>query len=78
LFSLVSKHKSLQHEDKIMTEQDKSTKPSVSDKTDEEISDENLKDVAGGVRPPSGDSNPSDAFNRTVDGSDIIEPNSAK
>ncbi len=43
-------------------------------KNNEELSDEQLKNVAGGVRPPSGDANPSDLSNSTVDTSEIIDP----
>jgi hypothetical protein len=57
---------------------DKSKQAPATDK-DEEISDENLKKVAGGTgRPPSGDANPSDLGNSTVDTSDIIDPQRAK
>lgn len=54
-----------------MSDQDKTAKKAAKD---EEISDDQLKNVAGGARPPSGDSNPSDAKNTTVDDSDIIKP----
>lgn len=56
-----------------MSEQEKKEKVSVSSEQDE-LSDEQLKGVAGGVRPPSGDSNPSDLGNRTVNADDIIDP----
>ena len=54
-----------------MSEQDNTAKQAAKD---EEISDDQLKNVAGGARPPSGDSNPSDAKNTTVDDRDIIKP----
>ena len=54
-----------------MSEQDKTAKQAAKDK---EILDDQLKNVAGGARPPSGDSNPSDANNTTVDNRDIIKP----
>lgn len=54
-----------------MSDQDKTAKKAAKD---EEISDDQLKNVAGGARPPSGDSNPSDAKNTTVDDRDIIKP----
>lgn len=56
-----------------MAEQEKKDQASVSDEQ-ESLSDEQLKGVAGGVRPPSGDSNPSDLSNRTIDTDDIIAP----
>lgn len=55
-----------------MAEQKKEQK-SVSNEP-EKLSDEQLKEVAGGVRPPSGDSNPSDLSNRTINTDDIIDP----
>ncbi|MBD2462688.1 hypothetical protein H6G89_16735 [Oscillatoria sp. FACHB-1407] len=54
-----------------MAEQNKTQQDSVKQ---EELSEDQLKAVAGGVRPPSGDSNPSDLNNPTVDTSDIINP----
>ncbi|MBD2463071.1 hypothetical protein H6G89_18710 [Oscillatoria sp. FACHB-1407] len=43
----------------------------------EELSDQQLNSVAGGTsRPPSGDLNPSDLNNPTVDTSDVINPTS--
>lgn len=55
-----------------MADQDK-TKKKVDDQ--EELSADQLKKVAGGAgRPPSGDANPSDLGNSTVDTSDIIDP----
>jgi len=58
-----------------MSEQDTSKQQSVDQDQNEELSDEQLKGVAGGVgRPPSGDLNPSDLSNPTVDTSDIINP----
>ena len=58
-----------------MSEQDKTAKQAAKDEEIlEEILDDQLKNVAGGARPPSGDSNPSDANNTTVDDRDIIKP----
>ncbi|MDX2215803.1 MAG: hypothetical protein SFY66_21245 [Oculatellaceae cyanobacterium bins.114] len=39
-----------------------------------ELPDSVLEGVAGGTRPPSGDSNPSDLTNTTVNSDDIIKP----
>jgi hypothetical protein len=59
----------------IMTEQDKTQQKSVDLQNQDELSDEQLKGVAGGVgRPPSGDANPSDLDNATVNTSDVINP----
>ncbi|MDX2213497.1 MAG: hypothetical protein SFY66_09430 [Oculatellaceae cyanobacterium bins.114] len=56
-----------------MTE-DKATQKSAGEPS-EELSDEQLKGVAGGAgRPPSGDLNPSDLTNPTVDTSEVINP----
>ena len=45
----------------------------------EELSDDQLKSAAGGVgQPPSGDANPSDLTNSTVDANDIINPHPKK
>lgn len=45
----------------------------------EELSDDQLKSAAGGVgKPPSGDANPSDLDNDTVDTSGIINPHPSK
>jgi len=41
----------------------------------QELSDDQLQEVAGGTqRPPSGDLNPSDLTNPTVDTSEVIDP----
>lgn len=59
-----------------MSEQTQAQKASIKeDQSQAELSDEQLKEVAGGTgRPPSGDSNPSDLGNSTVDTSDVINP----
>lgn len=58
-----------------MAEQDKTQKKAVNIQNQDELSDEQLKKVAGGAGyPPSGDANPSDLGNSTVDTSDIIDP----
>jgi hypothetical protein len=56
-----------------MANQEQTSKKSA-DSIKEELSDEQLKAVAGGVRPPSGDSNPSDLKNPTVDTSQVVNP----
>ena len=58
-----------------MSEQENKEQVAVSNEQDE-LSDEQLKGVAGGVRPPSGDSNPSDLFNHTVNTDEVISPES--
>ncbi|NEQ25994.1 MAG: hypothetical protein F6K28_44475 [Microcoleus sp. SIO2G3] len=55
-----------------MADQDKTQKKADDQ---EELSADQLKNVAGGAgRPPSGDANPSDLSNSTVDTSDIVDP----
>jgi len=46
----------------------------VTSEESEELSDDQLAAVAGGANPPSGDLNPSDVFNQTVDTSEVINP----
>lgn len=53
--------------------------PADDKQSQEELSDQELKGATGGVgRPPSGDANPSDLTNSTVDTSDIINPHPSK
>jgi hypothetical protein len=57
-----------------MTQSDIQTNDQVKVEESEELSDAQLEGVAGGAKPPSGDANPSDLFNQTVDTSEVIKP----
>jgi hypothetical protein len=57
-----------------MTQSDIQTNDEVKVEESEELSDAQLEGVAGGAKPPSGDANPSDLFNQTVDTSEVIKP----